>query len=194
MIKHIETQPGITVSCVPGAKINELYSKINEFDLLKRHRGIYIIHAGTNNLSSEQACVDSAIAEMKVLCCQIKDHCPHAIIGISGVVYRKVGFYLEDKEKVHELNKKIFAYNEKLQYYCLFMGYYMIKNRSIHSGMVGHDGLHLNRIGSAKLSVYFSDFMKQHAKPSKDDLGLVTDDDFPPLPPASDPDFVVAKK
>lgn len=95
MIKYVDRHiPGVDILSNPGACIGDLLLVFKENNLLNDQTKLFLIHAGTNDISKPDVPVSTCLAKMKELCSSIQQHCPHATVAISSVIFRKIGLYL----------------------------------------------------------------------------------------------------
>ena len=157
MIKNINprklSRKRVNKFTFPGKRAEEIATEIKIINMPAESRATHvIIHAGTNNLSTDTG--DECIKNIKVLCASVKEKFPKAKIGVSGIVLRKD---IDVSGKTHKVN-------EQLKLLCDQSNFTFINNSIIDESGLNNSKLHLSAKGSAILATRFIKFLNPDRK------------------------------
>ncbi len=134
----------VKVRAFPGATIEDMYDYLTP--LLKKEPSNVILHAGSNNSTSEDA--QTILDKLLTLKWHIQVIAPNAGVFISTPVLRmdnpRAGFVLR------QVADRLLSLNINC-----------VDNDGIDASCVGQAGLHLNRRGAGKLAINFIRLMQR---------------------------------
>ena len=133
----------VKVRAFPGAKIEDMYDYLTP--LLKKAPDTIILHAGSNNSTSEDAA--AIVDKLLILKQHINTILPNTVVCLSTPTLRfdnpRAGFVLK---QVTGLMKQL--------------DIEIVDNDEINASLVGKAGLHLNMKGAGKLATNYINKMK----------------------------------